>query len=53
MLAMARMSHDWSSRSLEGREDERDSVAKVSFGWVIAANLGLWAGIAAIAAIVL
>ena len=50
---MARMSHDWSCRGLEGREDERDGVAKVSFGWVIAANLGLWTGIAVIAAIIL
>jgi hypothetical protein len=53
MLAMARMSHDWSSGGLEGRDYEREGEEKVSFGWVIAANVALWASIAVIAVIVL
>lgn len=53
MLAMARMSHDWSSGGLEGRDYARVEEEKVSFGWVIAANVALWAGIVVMTAIIL
>ena len=50
---MARMSHDWSSGGLEGRDYARVEEEKVSFGWVIAANVALWAGIVVMTAIIL